>query len=256
MKILIFYFSGTGNTKWVTEYFSACLNNRSYNVVLHEISTDTLSMDINDFDIIGIAHPIYGADMPPIVYHFLESNSQIKDKVQLIISTFGYVNAFGYFAEKKFFKNIKWYFNIKMFNNISTPKLKIRIIEPKKRISKKEKLKKKIESKLKFIITDKKHIDGIRPYIIPGIFIRRFFKNEIANHYKDFSVSKKLCKNCNICINQCPTESITIKDNNFIFSDTCTACMRCYNICPKNAILINKQFASSEEYPRYHNPFN
>lgn len=123
MKILILYFSGTGNTKWVVEYFSECLIKKSHNVNLYEISIGKLKDNIEKYDIVGIAHPIYGVNMPNIVYDFLEINPAIKSKVQFVITTYGYLNGFGYFAEKKIFRNIKWYFNIKMFNNISTPEI-------------------------------------------------------------------------------------------------------------------------------------
>lgn len=44
-----------------------------------------------------------------------------------------------------------------------------------------------------------------------------------------------LCKNC---VNECPTQSITIEKQGIQFHKTCIVCYHCWHVCPKNAISI------------------
>ncbi|MCP4116060.1 MAG: hypothetical protein GY737_11770 [Desulfobacteraceae bacterium] len=46
------------------------------------------------------------------------------------------------------------------------------------------------------------------------------------------------CDLCGICVNECPTGSISIKDKTVRFQDTCIVCYRCWNVCPKNSISM------------------
>ena len=109
MNIILFYFSGTGNTKWVSNQLKNILAGKFVNVDLFYINSEIMEflnkMNLNKYDKIGIAHPIYGANLPPIVDTFINKLESKLDKMTegFIISTFGFINGLGYFAEKKHF---------------------------------------------------------------------------------------------------------------------------------------------------------
>ena len=69
-----------------------------------QMSKEDLTDTIKRSTYIGLAHPIYGADMPPIMKEFaclmmdIIKSEKIPAKPFYIINTFGYVNAFGPFA--------------------------------------------------------------------------------------------------------------------------------------------------------------
>jgi ferredoxin len=44
------------------------------------------------------------------------------------------------------------------------------------------------------------------------------------------------CNNCGLCVEQCPTHSIILRDNRPYWKFTCESCMKCMNFCPKRAI--------------------
>lgn len=46
------------------------------------------------------------------------------------------------------------------------------------------------------------------------------------------------CDLCGICVNECPTESITIDNSTILFHDTCMVCYRCWHVCPHDAITV------------------
>lgn len=49
----------------------------------------------------------------------------------------------------------------------------------------------------------------------------------------------KKCNLCCNCVNECPTDSITIEDKSVKFNNTCIFCYRCWHVCPQNSISIN-----------------
>lgn len=50
------------------------------------------------------------------------------------------------------------------------------------------------------------------------------------------------CDNCGLCINQCPTHSIVLAGNRPFWKLSCESCMKCMNYCPKRAIETAHSF--------------
>ncbi len=269
MRFVVFYFSGTGNTKWAAEKFQEILVSKGQQVNLFSadnISTQNLpeiELLIKDADILGFASPIYGGNLPPIMLSLIREIISAANRNRLckpifFISTFAYINGFGPICTKKLIRhsglNLIGYLNIKICNNISRPKLKARLICRGKLEQRKNSAGFKLAEFAERMIKGQKHIEGIGPYLIANIFIRRKTKKLIRDNYQSLSVDMNRCKKCMQCVNNCPTHSIWFDDNNFQFASTCTACMRCYNNCPLFSILFDGKFAHPEIYFRYHGP--
>jgi Pyruvate/2-oxoacid:ferredoxin oxidoreductase delta subunit len=211
--------------------------------------------DTDKYDGIGIAHPIYGANIPPLVRSFIAALENVleHDKKLFIVSTFGYINGFGYFAERKLFRKLKirQYINVRMPNNVTTPRVKSVIPGNAARDSMKKEALKLLERAAARIAAGRKMVMGIAPYLVPGIFIRKISRGAIADHYRQLSVDTVKCSRCLDCANHCPARAIELRENKIVFTSRCTACMRCYNYCPRNAVLIDGLYADPAEYPRY-----
>ncbi len=75
-------------------------------------------------------------------------------------------------------------------------------------------------------------------------------------YYKDFMKTKKFkatdkCIACRKCVKVCPLSNITMKDNRPVWGNKCTHCMACINQCPKDAIEYGKGTVGK---PRYKGP--
>ena len=75
-------------------------------------------------------------------------------------------------------------------------------------------------------------------------------------YYKSFMKTKKFtatdkCISCAKCVKVCPLSNITMVDNKPSWGDKCTHCMACINQCPKDAIEYGK---GSVGKPRYKGP--
>jgi ferredoxin len=54
-------------------------------------------------------------------------------------------------------------------------------------------------------------------------------------------VDKEKCCCCELCIDMCPVEAITMEDIIVIDAARCTACGACINGCSSNAISLTKK---------------
>lgn len=53
-------------------------------------------------------------------------------------------------------------------------------------------------------------------------------------------VDKEKCTGCGACIESCPVNAITIKDNKAEISDSCLECGVCVNQCPTGALSVSE----------------
>jgi len=243
MKIALFYFSGTGNTKYACERFKYLMEQKDNSVYLYNIEKLSTELNVNistiiyQADIIGLAYPVYGANIPKIMDQFVNNyiDNKISKKEAFIITTVGYINAYGPFIIKKRLKKygfiLKWHYVYHTINNTAIRKANIDQLEEKHR-----------KQEIKFnmfcnsIINRKSFYNGIGPWIIGGYIVRAIFRKPIASHYKLFFVESSICTNCNMCISNCPMDAINIVDGKYTFLENCTTCFRCINKCPANAI--------------------
>jgi NAD-dependent dihydropyrimidine dehydrogenase PreA subunit/flavodoxin len=264
MKFSVFYFSGTGNTKWAVNEFSNSINNTEHECNIYSIETQITNFKeiVNDADIIGFAFPLYGANIPNLVKNFIykfKGNLNTTCKKQcFIITTAGYIDAYGPFTAGKILKpngfKLVGYINIKMSNNISTPKIKADFLTSEKMKKRMSKGKDEIERLIYSLIHEKQYIRNIGLYLLPGVFIRKASENGKKNNYQALSVDKEKCSRCMACVNNCPTKSIIFSGKEFSFLPSCTSCMRCYNSCPKFAICHEGKYADPNIYKRYRGP--
>lgn len=243
-KILICYFSGTGNTKKVVQKAYDSFIKEGCDVSLYNIDEGEYLGDLNEFDLLGIAYPVHAFNAPSNMIKFVKSLKITKKEKKSI---------------KKPFFVIKTSGEPLALNNISS--IKIKSILKKKGYVLTNEYHYCMPYNIIFRHTDnmaykmwniadkvipidcKEIIDGKKAklrYIPFGRMLAWIFRIEHwggrvnGKHYK---VNDK-CINCQLCVKRCPTHNITIEDGQFKFGKNCLMCMRCSFHCPKNAIKI------------------
>ncbi len=242
-KIALFFFSGTGNTQFVskkiTDIFRSSEECSLYSIEKHLIDASKI---IETSDLIGLAYPIYGSSIPLIVREFIE-RLEPSDKeafvlcTQLMFSGDGAAYG-GRLLEKKGFK-VLWQEHFRMPNNITD----LRILTSKKKPNY-AKIDRSVEKKAskfaKRILSGKPQRKGSNfMSLLLGLLQRFPYEKIEQSAYKEaIRINHELCSMCNKCILLCPTANLESKDGLIIAKDNCTLCYRCINHCPERAMHI------------------
>jgi ferredoxin len=236
-KVAIFYFSGTGNTEFISKLIRD--NMIKYKTDLYrveDILNNDKEVDINSYDIISIGFPSYGFNPPKIVIDFSKKLSQVDHKkVFLFLTCAGpcYLNDVAFFGIKNILRRkgyaIIYEKTICMPANILL-KYDDEIV---KRIY--DAAIKRVELMTKDISNNimKVRNDRFFPYLFQWLL---FFVERIAIQTVplDFTVEKQ-CIKCMKCIRICPRKNIIIKGR-IKHGLKCEACYRCVYSCPQKAI--------------------
>lgn len=249
-KFIIYYFSGTGNSKNVAHWLAEEAKTKDMQVELINIANiDRKNIkQASPNAIISFVSPVHGFNYPPAMLHFIFRFPKGKNSILLLNTRAGmlvgkfitpglsgislYLSAFILLI-KGF--SIKGMFPVDLPSNwISIhPGLNKKTVDylyekNKQRVS--EFAQRILSGRTDFrsckeIIQD----SLIAPIAIAYYFIGRFI---IA---KTFYASRD-CDNCGLCSRTCPVQAIKTIDNRPYWTFNCESCMHCMCYCPKRAI--------------------
>lgn len=239
MKVLICYFSGTGNTKKIVDKYCEEFSNKNIDVDVYKIEKGDFNYNLGEYDMLGIAYPIHAFNAPSLIVNFVKNLPKQKNRKKLfILKTSGEplaLNNISSYKIKKILKKKNFvltneYHYIMPYNIIfrHSDNMAYKMWNTAKQVAPIdcEEILKNKESKL--------------GYIFMGSFLAWLFRIEFWGgrfNGKKYKVSDK-CIKCQRCVNFCPTHNIKINDGKFEFGDKCIMCMRCSFFCPTNAINI------------------
>lgn len=249
-KIVIFYFSGTGNAKQVALWFSefAIINN--INCQIFDISkTDIDKIEALSSDtFIAIISPIHGFNYPKITLNFIERFPKGNNNIVLMntragmkIGRFvtpgltGIAFLLSSFILKRKGHKIVGQIPFDMPSNwISIhPALNentVKFLHEKNYYRVANHFNKIFSGKSDFLA----YRDLVQDILISPVSLAYY----LAGKYlfaKSFYASIN-CDNCGLCIKQCPVKAIKTIHNRPFWTFKCESCMKCMNSCPKQAI--------------------
>ena len=250
-KATIFYFSGTGNTWWVSDKIEKQLNARNINAEAVSIDSltdgcrlDTKKADwlIKSSDLLFFGWPIYGSDLPEPMKKFIDTlNPLEKEKHVHTFCTQMYFSGDGAWLYHKNFeaKNLKLdsCAHFLMPSNVS---IWHGAMGPPKTQEKTDKIlskcEKAIEKHINSLLDGKAGIKGKRSYPI-GIMQRGPYRAFYKRFQDWMGVDTSLCTKCGLCAELCPSCNISLKEYPE-FSGHCALCFRCYAMCPVSAVTV------------------
>ena len=236
---MIFYFSGTGNSKWVAEEIAKKVDDKAYNISkLSELPK------INEEKQIGFVFPIYAWGVPEAMEIFAQKLEKVKT------FTFGICTcgADAGISLKKFseiYHLDSCYSIIMPSNYIIGEDLENEDIILKKM----ENAKKEIEVISNEIIQRKKVYrvnEGKIPRFKTNVINKGF--NKFARNTNPFYVNEECCNSCGLCAKICPATTITLVDGKPVWDKKCYQCLSCINNCPKFAIQYGKKTEQRKRY--------
>ncbi|MCL2812078.1 MAG: EFR1 family ferrodoxin [Clostridia bacterium] len=242
-EVCIFYFSGTGMTKYVIDKMKLALEKNQTQVDVFAIeNTQAQSLSLNDYDAIGIAYPVHAFNAPKIVVDFARSLPKVESLDTFVISTAG-EHHWANFASSALLIKILRKKGFCVFYDRP-------FVMPSNFIVKDD------ETKVRAKISK---VNAQIPIAVYEILSRITYQQRAsffakaaavlgraewfgAKCVKLFYSDKKRCDGCGLCAAKCPNRNISIQKNRAAFRWNCGLCMRCFYICPKSAIKIHRPF--------------
>jgi len=271
MNIAIFYFSGTGNTWWVSEKLKEIFlekghDTTTYSIERRDLEWDTLLPEVLEgCDIIGVGFPVYGSKIPKIMKKWVKdtlckhSKELPKKKQAFVFDTMAMFSGDPPLLMRKILKKcgftVKQAINIRTLSNI--PQMK-RIMTWEK--DKQEEIFQNAEEKIRkfvdYILHNRKWVMRRDPFTRAIAGFQRLgmrFENRVLS--KLFVFDPELCNLCGICVKFCPVDNLKIEETEekpkVIYGSNCEFCMRCFNSCPQDAIFVMKRTRDTEKYRRF-----
>lgn len=252
----MFYFSATGNSKYIAELFCRNMNATCYSI---EENTDFTNLIISE-DTICFCYPIFGSRVPRLMREFaIKHMESLRNKKIIIFCTQMYFSgdgarAFTDIFPKDFIKVI-YAEHFPMPNNVCnvfiTPLPGDKTIQ-KYLQSAHEKMRTVCGNITNGIIKKR----GFNPVsralgLIQGLFVLKIEKWAQGRVWID-----RDCNQCRLCVSACPTHNFEYKDDKIEIKNNCMMCFRCINKCPQKAIAVSlrvkvkKQYNGNNYYPK------
>lgn len=236
--MVLLYFSGTGNSKYIAELFSNKMNINCHSIESH-VDFEKL---ITENDVIAFCYPVYGSRVPRILREFVAKHIGVLNSKNLII----FCTQFGFsgdgaraFTDMFNIDSVKIIYaeHFNMPNNINNICI-FPISSDKTNAKRIAKVENKMNTVCNNINRNKVVKRGFNLFskglgLIQGAFIPRV---ELVG--KDSVQIDDDCNECGLCIKICPMQNFQLENNIIIPKGNCTLCYRCINKCPQKAISV------------------
>lgn len=237
--MLTLYFSGTGNTKHISELFSKITQSTCYSIE-DAVDFETL---LHREDTIAFCYPVYISRVPEIMRTFVEKyKAQLNGKKLIILCTQLFFSGDGARVFTELIGDIDvqiiYAEHFNMPNNICNL-----WILPLSSLEKSRKIIEKAERKLikacdniKKGIVIKRGFNNVSKQL--GWYSQRIYSGKVEDKAKkDVRISES-CIHCGKCVHLCPTQNLKMVDHNIGQNGECTLCYRCVNACPTQSITV------------------
>lgn len=253
---MIFYFSATGNCKYVTTLLSQSLDDNRVYSILDCLKNEKLNFEAVVGESVGFVTPTYFWGLPEIVIEFIRKANIQVDKSNYLyhIATYGTSTgkANAMMAELLSEKGIELSgrFGIKMVDTW-TPVFNLTNQEKIKQIT--DAAKPQVETVVQKIKTgfSGNHHNIRLPNTIASIQYKKFYSNGGGDTGK--FIVEDSCIGCGLCEKKCPSSAIQIENKKPVWiKDTCNLCLGCLHRCPKFAIQYGRK---TKRHGQFQNPY-
>lgn len=253
---MIFYFSGTGNTRWAAEQIAEATREKL--IFIPEVLNGDCHFAVKEDERIGFCFPIHGWRPPFIVRdfihklkmdfaegHYCYALATCGDDVGL---AFEYLNrdlsTIGLHTDSVFSF-------IMPESYVGFPLMDV------DKIVKRDAKKEAGATILKLLIPDivgckrnvrkvnESHWPRINSHVIGSYFLNKMVTDE------PFHVEERLCVKCGICADVCPVDNIKGglgQVPEWLHQGFCTTCFACYHHCPHHAIEFGNRTKNKGQY--------
>lgn len=238
-NVIIFYFTGTGNTREVLSMVTSALREEGVQTRCFAIDACMKNgnmPDVSGADGIGVGYPIYAFNAPGMVEAFLKKLPPAKGIPAFVFKTAGeplIINNASSFWIHRILKR-KGYSLMYERHFLMPYNIKFRF--PDEAVKQIYTLSKKLAGKLARDFVQGV-VDGPK-YNLPALLVAwtMLVFRPLAKFNGNMYRAGKECTLCQKCVRDCPTGNIRLQDGKIVFGWKCTMCMHCVMFCPKEAV--------------------
>lgn len=284
---MIFYFSGTGNTKWAASKLAAATREDLISIAPYMRADDSSHNLAEPFILkenerLGFVFPVHGWRVPKLVREFISKMKILRepsdasggnkakaddclknppfaycvctagDSIGLTIENLNEVISLNPSLQALGITEVLSSYSLIMPESyIGLPFMDV---DPKEReIRKKENAAQELAVVCEEIFDRKEGISRLVKGPIPWFFTKvvgGFFENVLITD-KRFHVEKDRCVKCGICANVCPVGDIKGGHGEYpvwLHHKDCLTCFTCYHHCPHHAIEFGNQTQKKGQY--------
>ena len=263
---MIFYFSGTGNTKWAAEQLAAATDERLF-FIPEELET-ACEYTLEEGERIGFCFPVHGWQPPRIVREFvgrLSFTSAQGALVRPLRSHYAYVLctcgdstglAVTMLAKELEAKGIVLQSSQSLVMPESYVCLPFMYTDtPERERAKKEQARRDLDRYAEIVRQRQGGYSQLTLGLAPWAFshvIGAYFNRYMVTD-KKFTVDADVCTHCGLCARVGPVGDIAFTDVPTWKNDSsCTCCLSCYHHCPVHAINYGRITRKRGQY--YYKP--
>lgn len=258
---MIFYFSGTGNTRWAAELLAKTTDEKLL-YIPDEMRAGRHEYTLAEDERIGFCFPTHGWQPPRVVREFIRSlriNKTTEEPFCYALTTCGDSTGETMSILNKELARI----GLKAETMFSIIMPESYVCLPFMYTDSDERETEKIENAkhqmayIADIVKDRKRgIEGLEKGATPRLYsyvIGSYFNNRMITD-KKFTVDTEACINCGKCASVCPTGNIAFDEHpTWKHDGSCTCCLACYHYCPRHAINYGRITRRRGQYYFGHN---
>lgn len=270
---MIFYFSGTGNSKWAAK--TLALETGDTLVSIPEVINSDCSFTIEKDEHVGFIFPIHGWRVPSIVKEFItkltiktlgEDTSHVKHYCFCLVTAGDSIGkAMERFQQQLKSVTVNDALSLKAVCSLIMPESYVGLpgmdVDTKEKELKKKELASKQLKEFSNILKQRPHKDSNQIWgwnqLIRGP-IPSFFSGPVGGFFERFLITDKpfhvdscRCVKCGICTNVCPVSDIKGGlgfEPEWLHNGKCLTCFSCYHHCPHHAIEFGKRTQKKGQY--------
>lgn len=253
---MIFYFSGTGNSKHVATRLASTLGEQVVEIAA-AMANDEYSYQLGNGENIGFVFPIYSWGPAPIMLRFMhratfQGYNAASNYCYMVAVCGDDIGEAADIWQKALPCGIKGNaaFSVQMPNNyillpgFDTDPKELEDEKINKSAARIAYIAQCVDSRTE--VTDV--VTGSMKWIKSRVILPLF--NKYAMSDKPFTADTSLCNSCGMCMRSCPVHNITADDAGHpVWNHNCTMCLSCIHRCPTRAIEYG---SITKKKGRYH----